>query len=102
MRAHDADGEGKECEVDEAEEEQSPEVGREGEQREGKRGEGRGEEEQRELRGGDEGVLEALLRGVVVEEVGVVGAEHVAGGVVAAEVDGAGADGGAEAEADDE
>ena len=77
-------------------------VRREGEQGEGQSGEGRGEEEQGELRGGDEGVLEALLGGVVVEERGVVGPEHVAGGVVTAEVDGPGPDGGAEAEADDD
>src|SRR6202020_1169484 len=54
------------------------------------------EEERREGRahhgegawvGTDEGGLEALLGGVLVEEAGLVGAEHVAGGVEAAEVD---------------
>ena len=102
VRAHDADGESEKCEVGEAEEEERELKWREGEQGEGQGGEGWGEEGERDGFRSDKNALEALLGGVVVKEAGLAGAEHGTGGVVAAEVDGAGANGGSEAEADED
>ena len=74
-------------------------VGEKRERDEGEGGEGRSEECECSGHRRDELVLQEFLGGEIVEERCLAGAEHVSGGVVGAEVDGAGADGGAKAEA---
>lgn len=102
MRPKDADRESQEDEIDDVERQESPEIRQVRERHEGKRGYGRCEEGQRTGCGCDHSVLDALLDGVDVQMCGISGAEHVAGGVVGAEVSGAVTDGIAKAGTDDD
>lgn len=99
MRAHDVGCEEKQREINGQQEPEGLPVGDEREWSEGQRGEGRSEEGERGGHRGDELVLEEFFGGEIVEERGLAGAQHVAGGVVDAEIDGARLNGGAEAEA---